>query len=103
MASHAQITKNNKFATSLQYLKKEMSNKVTFFHIDKHEILLQIDAMILMGIVMHSQSSQNSKFAMSLQYPKKEARGEVNFLHADKYQSFLQVDFNTLGIRVLTR
>ena len=61
--------------------------------------LLQIDTMILMGMVKHSQSSQNSKFVMSLQYHKKEVRDEVDFLHADKHQSFLQVDFNTLGIK----
>ena len=66
MARHAQITQNNKFAISLQYLKKELSDEVDFLHADKHEILLQIDSMILMGIVKHSQSSQNSMFTMSL-------------------------------------
>ena len=60
---HAQITKNKKFAISLQYL-KELNNKVDFLHADEHENLLQIDAMILMGMVKHSQSSQNSKFPM---------------------------------------
>ena len=77
------------------YLKKEVSDEVDSLHADKHESLLQIDTMILMGMVKHSQSSQNSKFAMSLQYLKKEVRDEVNFLHVDKHQSFLQVDFNT--------
>ena len=60
LARNAQITQNNKFAISLQYLKKEMSNEIEFLHTDKHESLLQIDAMILMGMVKHSQSSQNS-------------------------------------------
>ena len=60
---HAQITKNKKFAISLQYL-KELNNKVDFLHADEYENLLQIDAMILMGMVKHSQSSQNSKFPM---------------------------------------
>ena len=78
------------------YLKKEVSDEVDSLHADKHESLLQIDTMILMGMVKHSQSSQNSKFAMSLQYLKKEVRDEVNFLHVDKHQSFLQVDFSTL-------
>ena len=59
-------TQNNKFAISLQYLKKEVSNEVDFLHADKHESLLQIDRMILMGMVKHFQSSQNSKLAMSL-------------------------------------
>ena len=100
MSRHAQITQNNKFAISLQYLKKEVSDEVDFLHADKHESLLQIDTMILIGIVKHSQSSQNSKFTMSLQYFKKEVRDKVDFLHADKHQSFLQGDFNTFGIKV---
>ena len=91
--------------TSLLFLcniirKKHISDEVDFLHTDKHESMLQIDTMILMGMVKHSQSSQNSKFAMSLQYLKKEVRDKVDFLHADKHQSFLQVDFNTLGIKV---
>ena len=63
MARHAPITQNNKFAISLQYCKKELSDEVDLFHTDKHESLLQIDSIILMGMVKHSQSSQNSKFA----------------------------------------
>ena len=59
-----------------------------FLYADKHESLLQIDTMILMGMVKHSQSSQNSKLAMSLHYLKKELRDEVDFLHWDKHQSF---------------
>ena len=84
----------------MQYLKKEVSDaNKHFLHADKHENLLQIDTMILTGIVRHSESSQNSKFTMSLQYLKKEARDEVDFVHVDKHQSFLQVDFNTLGMK----
>ena len=49
MARHAQISQNNKFAISLQYLKKELSDEVDFLHADKHESMLQIDGMILMG------------------------------------------------------
>ena len=85
MARHAQITQNNKFAISLQYLKKELSDEVDFFHADKHESLLQTDSIILMEMFKHSQISQNRKFAMSLQYPKKEVKDEVDFLHADKH------------------
>ena len=100
VTKHAQISQNNKFAIALQYIKKEVSEKVVFVHADKHESLLQVDTMILMGMVKHSQSSQNSKFVMSLQYLKKGVRDEVDFVHADKHQSLLQVDFNTLGIKV---
>ena len=56
-----------------------MSDEIEFLHVDKHENLLQIDTMILIGIVKHSQSSQNIKFTMSLHYLKKEVRGEVDF------------------------
>ena len=38
LARYAQITKNNKFAISLQYLKKEASDAVDFLHANKHEI-----------------------------------------------------------------
>ena len=85
MARHAQITQNNKFAISLQYLKKELSDEVDFLHADKHESLLQTDSIILMEMFKHSQISQNRKFTMSLQYPKKEVKDEVDFLHADKH------------------
>ena len=46
MARHSQITQNNKFAISLQYVKKEVSDAVDFLHADKHESLLQIDTNI---------------------------------------------------------
>ena len=49
MVRHAQIAENNKFAISLEYLKKELNDEVDFLHADKHESLLQIDTMILMG------------------------------------------------------
>ena len=79
MARHAQITQN-KFAISLQYLKKELSN----------ESLLEINSMILMGMVKYSQSSQNSEFAMSLRYLKK-LKIKLISLHADKHQSFVSL------------
>ena len=43
VARHAQITQNDKFSISLQYLKKEVSDEVDFFHADKQESFLQID------------------------------------------------------------
>ena len=100
MARYAQITQNNKFAISPQYLKKELSDEIDFLHADKRESLLQIDNMIMMGMVKHFQSSQNSKFAISLQYLKKEVKDEVDFMHANKHQSFVKVCFNTLGIKL---
>ena len=46
VARHAQITQNNKFAISWQYLKKELSDEVDFLEADEHESLLPIDSMI---------------------------------------------------------
>ena len=73
--------------------------KLNFFHADKYESLLQIDSMILMGMVKHSQSSQNSKVAMFLWYLKKEVKDEVDFLRGDKHQSSLKIYFNILCIK----
>ena len=55
VAIHAQITQNNKFTISLQYVKKELSDEVDILDADKQESLLQIDTMILMGMVKHSK------------------------------------------------
>ena len=74
VAGNAQITQNNKFAISLQHLKKELSDEVDFLYADRHESLLEIDSMILRGMLKHCQSSQNITFAMSLQYRKKEVK-----------------------------
>ena len=76
---HAKITQNKKFTVSLQYLKKEVGDEVDFLHSDEHESLLQIDTIIIMGMVKHSQSFQNSKFAMSLQYLKKKLEIKLIF------------------------
>ena len=65
MTRHAQITQNNNFAISLQYLQKELSDEVHFLHLDKHESLIQIDGIILMEMLKDSQTFQNSKFVMS--------------------------------------
>ena len=73
------LPKITKFAISLQYLKKELSDEIDFLHVDKHESLLQIETMTLIGIVEHSQSFQNNKITISLQYIKNEVRKGVDF------------------------
>ena len=70
VAKHAQITQNNKFAISLKYLAKEASGEVDFLYAEENKGFLQINTIVLIGIVKHSQSSPNSKFAMSLKYLK---------------------------------
>ena len=67
VARHTQIAQNNKFA----YPREELSDEVDFLNVDKHESLLQIDSMILMGDGQAFPKFPNSKFAISLQYLKK--------------------------------
>ena len=62
---NAQITQNNKFAISLQYLEKKRGLKLIFLHAFKHESLPQFDTIILIGMIKHYQNPQNIKFAMS--------------------------------------
>ena len=49
VAKLAQITQNKKFAISLQYLKKEVSDEIHFLYADKHGSFLQINTMIFGG------------------------------------------------------
>ena len=49
VARHAQITQSNKFAISLQHLKKEVNDEVDFLDADKHECFLQFDTMVFDG------------------------------------------------------
>ena len=49
MTRHALITQNYKFAISLRYFKKEVSDEVDFLHADKdesYESFLQIDTIL---------------------------------------------------------
>ena len=59
--------------------KKYISDEVDFLHADKHESMLQIDIMILMGMVKHSQSSQKSKFVCLYNISKKKLEMKLNF------------------------
>ena len=92
MARHALITQNNKFAISLQYLKKEVSDEVDFLRADKHQSFLQFDfntlgiqvsykviLSLLMGMIIVLKILK----VISLQYMKKEVRDGVHFLHVD--------------------
>ena len=43
------MTQNNKFVVYMQHLKKEVSDKIDFFRVDKRESFAQIDTMIFDG------------------------------------------------------
>ena len=49
VARNTKITEKNKFAISMQYLEKEVSDEVDILHADKHESFLKIDSMIFEG------------------------------------------------------
>ena len=76
MVRHVQITKNNKFAISLQHVKKEVNDETNIPKVHKKSIL------------------------QCLYHIPKKVRDEVDFFDADKHQSFPTVDFNSFGIKV---
>ena len=47
MVEHSRSSQNNKFAMSLQYLKKEVRDEVDLLDADKHQSFLQVDFNIL--------------------------------------------------------
>ena len=87
MASLAQSTRNNKFAKSLQYLEKEVRDKVDFCR-DKLQSIQKVGTVISDGMPKVLRITT----AISSQCLKKVASIEADFLHADKHLNFLQVD-----------
>ena len=49
MIKHSQSTQSNKFAISLQYLKKEVRNGVHFLHADKHQSFYKLALSVCNG------------------------------------------------------
>ena len=79
MARHVHITQNNKFAISLQHLKKVVSDAVDFLHADKHESLLQIDTIILMEMVNYSQVLKIASLQCLYNISKKKLEMKLTF------------------------
>ena len=74
-------------------LKTGVSEEIDFLHAGRHESLLQIDTLILMGRERSSIPRVPKIASLQCLYNLlKEVRDEVVFLHAYKHQSFLQVD-----------
>ena len=69
LIKHSQITQSNKFAISLQYLRKEGRNGGHFWHVDKHQIFNML-VSFLMEVARHVQNTQNRKLVIFLQYIK---------------------------------
>ena len=66
-----QITQSNKFAISLEYLKKEVGNRDHFWHPDKRQSFYKLILFFLMEVVRHVQNTQNEKLVIFLQYIRK--------------------------------
>ena len=66
-----QITQRNKFAISLQYLKKKVSNGDHFWHADKRQSFYKSILSFLMEVARHVQNTQNMKLVIFLQYFRK--------------------------------
>ena len=71
MIKHSQSTQSNKFAISLQYLKKEVRNGVHFLHADKHQSFYKLALSFLMVVARHVQSTYNKNLIILLQHIKK--------------------------------
>ena len=56
IVKHAQSTQNSKFIMSLQYLKKKGKDKADFLHADKHQTILQVGTINLLG---HGKTCSN--------------------------------------------
>ena len=91
MIKHSQITQNNKFAISLQCLKKEVRNRGDFWHTDKRQNFYKLVLSFLMGVARHFQNNQNRKLVIFLQYIKKSSCNCVVFSHDAKHSDILQV------------
>ena len=61
MIKHSQITQSNKFAISLQYLKKEVRNGGHFWHADKRQRFYKLVLSFLTEVAIHIQNTQNRK------------------------------------------
>ena len=67
MIKHSQSTQTNKFAISLQYLKKEVRKRVHFLHADEHQSFYKLGLLLLMEMARYVQSTQNRKLIIFLQ------------------------------------
>ena len=68
MIKYFQSTQSNKFAISLQYLKKEVRNGVHFLHAYKQESFYKLRQLFSMEVARYVQSTENRKLVIFLQY-----------------------------------
>ena len=61
MIKHSQSFQSNKFAISLQYLRREVRGGVHFFHSDKYQSFSKAALSFLIEVAKHVQITQNRK------------------------------------------
>ena len=104
IVEHSQSSLNSNFTMSLQYLKKEVRDKVDFWHVDKHQSFLQVDfstlgikdaykviLSLLLGMIKHSQSTQGNRFANIFNISQKRRYQGSSFFACSRTSKFLQV------------
>ena len=64
MIKYSQITQSNKFAISLQYLRKEVRNGGHFWHVDKRQSFYKFVLSFLIEVAIHVQNNQNRKLVI---------------------------------------
>ena len=67
MIKHSQSTQSNKFAKSLQYLKKEVRKGVHFLHADEHQRFYKLELLFLLEVVRYVQNTPNRKLVIFFQ------------------------------------
>ena len=65
MIKHSQSTQSNKFAISLQYLKKEVRKGVHFLHADEQSFY-KLGLLFLMEVAGYVESNQTRKLVIFL-------------------------------------
>ena len=81
MVKYPQSSQNIKFAKSLQYLQKQVRDKVVFYMQINIKVSYKLILSLLMGMIKRIQIN---KFAISLQYFKKEV--------LSKHQGFYKLE-----------
>ena len=64
MIKHSQSTQSNKFAKSLQYLKKEARRGVHFLHADEHQSFYELELLFLLEVVRYVQNTPKRKLVI---------------------------------------
>ena len=71
MINHSQSSQIIKLAMPLQYLEKEVRDRIHFLHADKHQCFYKVASLFLIEVARHVQSTQKRELVIFLQYLKR--------------------------------